>query len=409
MQEFNLISETELRELASRKRLYIWGSGRCGISIGEALSRKGMPIHGFVDQHPGANGKNNGLECITPEAYFSRNQDDRLLILAAVWPLEQMVATCRDLGLVEYEDYITYRHLRPYNYEIDVSGYCNLRCLTCPNGNRPKKNNQTMMTLKTFKEILTKLVHENPFVTDVQLYSWGEPLLNQELPEMISYANQLGIANSISSNLSLKCDLEKIVRAKPTWFRVSISGWGENYGINHQGGRWDLVLENLRELSLLKSQLHPEMITELNLHIYKYNKNDVNKFIDLCNELSIKLHLSRAMIYPLESLMDFLEEKKVSYEFIKGTDLLDFDLKRDVHVLSKNLSCAWENQLVIDSNLQVNGCCEIYDDRRSIIAKNYLETPLNKIIDAKKNMEICKRCRKIGAFKYQYSETITLN
>ena len=266
-----------------------------------------------------------------------------------------------------------------------------------------------MMSLDTFKIIISKLINENPFTTDVQLYSWGEPLLNPQLPEMISYANQMGIANSISSNLSLKCDLEKIVKAKPSWFRVSVSGWGDNYPIAHRGGRWGLVLQNLKNLSVFRSQYHPNMSVEVNLHIYKYNKNDVQKFTDLCNELQFKLRVSRAMIYPLESLMDFLEDKKVTARFLEGVELLDFDLRKPPDFLAKYYSCYGEYQLVIDSNLRVNGCCEVYNDNRSIIAHNYLEMPLEEIIKAKRNMELCNICRKIGAFKYQYSETIELN
>jgi uncharacterized radical SAM superfamily Fe-S cluster-containing enzyme len=46
------------------------------------------------------------------------------------------------------------------------------------------------MSHATFRELSHKIVREDPFAASVQLYQWGEPLLNRDLPEIIGIAHE---------------------------------------------------------------------------------------------------------------------------------------------------------------------------------------------------------------------------
>ncbi|MBF0530068.1 MAG: hypothetical protein HQK55_12520 [Deltaproteobacteria bacterium] len=370
-----------------------------------ALTRHGIPIHAYVDQVPAVVHAVNDIDCITPAVYFSEvASGDTIVILASVWMLDEMIEQCEANGLIEYENYLTYRNVKPFDFDIDVSGVCNLSCLTCPQGNYPSKIKKPMMNLATFKKVLHKIIAESPLITDVQLYSWGDPLLNNQLPEMIEFANSNGIASSISSNLSMHCDLDRIVRAKPAWFRISMSGYGDNYPLIHRNGNWKLVLENLHQLSRFKSSLFPEMNVEVNFHLYRHNKSDVSKIKQLCQELNFNLSLSVGMIYPLEFVIDYLESRKANDKFKEGLIYLDWNFDQAEPSTIKRCGC--ENELYIDSELKTFGCVETYNDPSTVIADNFLSTPLDDIIQAKSNMALCHKCKRTKAFRYQYSRII---
>ena len=90
------------------------------------------------------------------------------------------------------------------NY-IDVFGYCNLRCPSCPVGNwsdDPAVFHHGLMTEELLGEILDKARRECK-IKSVGLFNWTEPLLHPTIHDMISVVRSRGLKCGISSNLNI--------------------------------------------------------------------------------------------------------------------------------------------------------------------------------------------------------------
>lgn len=91
----------------------------------------------------------------------------------------------------------------PYVVYMDPSSACNLRCKFCPTGEHDeiKKISRWMGTMdfEVFKKAVDNLAEFNSPIKALKLYKDGEPLLNENFPEMVAYAKDSGCANYIET------------------------------------------------------------------------------------------------------------------------------------------------------------------------------------------------------------------
>lgn len=81
---------------------------------------------------------------------------------------------------------------------IEPSGYCNLRCLHCPTGDKP--NGRGTLPLLDFARILQHM----PIVPRVLVaYHGGEPLINKRLPQMLYHAKAYGVQKTVMNTNGL--------------------------------------------------------------------------------------------------------------------------------------------------------------------------------------------------------------
>jgi MoaA/NifB/PqqE/SkfB family radical SAM enzyme len=128
--------------------------------------------------------------------------------------------------------------MKSFFFNIDTLGIgqCNLRCPSCPVGNSDIKNPTGLMKPELLQQILAKATQEL-HVTGVGLFSWTEPLLHPQLPELVKIINSFNIPSFLSSNLNIKKDFELILEANPSSFRISTSGFNQPiYSQFHRGG-----------------------------------------------------------------------------------------------------------------------------------------------------------------------------
>ena len=82
----------------------------------------------------------------------------------------------------------------PVHLDIEVSNNCNLACPMCPRTLDIQQNGPWKiqdMSLVSFQRIIDEGVHYG--LKAVNLNSYGESLLNRDLPKMVAYAKQSGI------------------------------------------------------------------------------------------------------------------------------------------------------------------------------------------------------------------------
>ncbi len=393
----------QLCELINERSVYIWGAGHMGTSMFAALNRYSIPIEGFVDTYR-AGAVFCGLPVISVEAISGMSTEDTFIIISTSMFANEIRDLCTDIGFQLNKDIIEPERLKETHYQIEVSGYCNLRCKTCGQGNYHKREKGPMMSVETYREVLDKVLIEEPFLGDVQLYMWGEPLLNKNLPEIIEYTNKFGVAVAVSSNLSVKADLEKVVKAGPRWFRISVSGFEESAPYVHVGSKWSLVKDNMEQLSRLREEFNPDMFIEVNFHLYKHNVSDAQRMKELCDTLGFHLHTNYAFMDSLDTLLEYMDNgrKNPVVEDCRDLLLMDVDEAIDNAAQKKSMHCPCENIVGVRTNGTVMTCAHLYDWEHTL-EKDFINTPISDIKKKLKKRDICKKCKGYGLHLY-YNE-----
>jgi MoaA/NifB/PqqE/SkfB family radical SAM enzyme len=393
-----------LDKAARGRRIWIWGAGNQGRGICQALEGRG--VGGFIDSSAHLHGSMlMGFPVCGPELVASAGfPADNFIIIAAFFFEKEIAAMCVEAGLEENLDFFSYSLLKPNDYSIDVSGTCNLKCLACPRATHaPNERKLGFMSLAKFRDVLDKIVAESPFVGNVQLYQWGEPVMNPDLPDMIEYARSKGVNCAISSNLNARVDYARIIAARPEWLRISASGWGEDYETTHTKGKWPVFLENLHKVATLRGEHYPEMKVEVYYHLYKHSVGDgLEKFKRLCGELGLELHPVYAYLVSLDDVLGYCEGTPLPPPAQKASELLLLDLEKGIEIARKyaHLPCDALRCININWDGSVSTCMMYYYPKANVITPDYLEMPLAEIQSRRYASDLCVRCTAHGLHQY---------
>ena len=397
-----MISVEELRHICSNKKVFIWGAMIVGQGVCRSLERNGISVECFIDKSPSHQGRQAlGYPIRKPDDMFELvRRGGGVIITGSGHNSDEIAGLCDKAGLRKGSDYILCSDLNDIDPSVDIAGACNLKCISCPRGNMEDQPPVGFMSASTYKRVLNKLIDEIPLLGSIQLYAWGEPMLNKELPEIIAMTRDARVLTAISSNLNYAKNLEAVVAAGPDWFKVSCSGWGKNYEVTHTGGKWELFLSNLHKLARFRDKLNPEMQIILNYHLYKHNiEEDYRRIESLCKELSIIFIPNCAYLYPLDYIMDFVDGKALSPEAMKITPMLLMPLEEGILKARELASqpCCEERTFPINWDCSVRECGVFF---QPYIAGNFLETPIKRIIEKQRKGKLCAECKKRGIHQF---------
>ena len=144
----------------------------------------------------------------------------------------------------------------PYEWEIDTTNICQLKCPLCHTGLGNIDRDKGVMHYDLFTNTIDQIKDHCILLT---LYSWGEPFLNRRIHEFIGYAHQNGIATIISTNLNRPLTpemAENIIKSGLDVMIVSLDGVTQDvYEVYRVGGRLDRVIDNIRLLAQKKREL----------------------------------------------------------------------------------------------------------------------------------------------------------
>ena len=292
------------------------------------------------------------------------------------------------------------RQVADYYYNIEVSGGCNLRCPSCAVGNTfvagPAKS---LMNIDFFASVLQKIGVEQAArgrkTICLDLYNWGEPLLNPELSKMVALAKEQGFKVGISTNLNQVKNLEQLVCADPGYIRISLSGYfQQTYARTHKGGDIETVKANMRLLREYLDKHNASTIVVVGYITYKHNCTDEFALMsNLCHELDFKISRDTAVLMPLEKLLDAIEHKSKVGEV---DDLLLIS-PQQMSELSKPYRAQHRDCTLRRARLSMNAdgsvplCCAVWD-RKYDVAANYLDVSEADILAARCSHEMCERC-----------------
>jgi MoaA/NifB/PqqE/SkfB family radical SAM enzyme len=267
----------------------------------------------------------------------------------------------------------------PSHLFIDVTNICNLKCPLCPTGMGAPGRPKGMMPLAMFKRVIDEM---GKYLISVDLFNWGEPLLNKEIYEMVAYAHKHHIVTSISTNLNYLPgnSAERLITSGLDILILSIDGASQEvYEKYRVGGNFSKVIDNITAFVKKKRQLgvdHPYIYWQF--LVMKHNEHEIETAREMAAELGVdkiafdhaylpvatrreamnwlpmdsKYH--RYNLEELEKVWDAQEDQKELLESANESVILE-DFKR-------RINCSWLwTQATINCDGSLSPCCAIFE------------------------------------------------
>jgi len=385
-----------LKKTIGSRDLYFWGA-RHGYGMCRVFQRLGFSPKGFIDSSTALIGKHIlGFPVYQPAQIITGGTPKPYIVITSSFFADEISDECRTLGLLDEVDFIPFTKIQRFDYQVDISGLCNLRCISCPRGNMPNQPAAGFMKADQYEKVLDKILREDPFTGIVTLYNWGEPLLNPDLAKIVKISNDHSVLTAISSNLNIKRDFSDVIKQKPMWFRISVSGFGKNYETTHTGGDWNLLLKNMKLLKQWREEFHPDMVVEMFYHIYNHNNtNDFKSMKALCEDLGFTFRYRHAALAPLDNIQAVMQGKPVSEQAKRAMELQILPVHEAMAIAKtqQDRECSYERCMWITWDTNVSQCMEWYADGAKLVPKSFLETPLAEIIEARSDNVFCDKCK----------------
>lgn len=272
--------------------------------------------------------------------------------------------------LLTFYNYLTkkvYLSNYPVSLTIDPCNICNLKCELCPSGLRMPGRKQSIMRFDVFKKLIDEC---GPYLWDISLFNWGEPLLNKELFRMIEYAKVHRIEIAVSTNLNYFSEEigKKLIESGLDVLIVSLDGASQDSVQRYQkGSDFELVVSNMKRVVELKNKLDSKLpLVHWRFLVNRFNEHEIEKARVLAKQLEIdKLEISTFRCNMADEL--FLNNEK-QYQNVKSwlpedeeLSMYDYTRKRK-KIIKKTCRLLWFNS-IMNPDGSISPCCASWHER----------------------------------------------
>jgi MoaA/NifB/PqqE/SkfB family radical SAM enzyme len=166
----------------------------------------------------------------------------------------------------------------PVKAYVEPTLFCNLRCPACPTGQQFGLRPSATIDVNLFKQALDQV---GPYLFELNMFNWGEPLLHKQTPEMIRYAKDKGVEMvMLSSNLSVPLTddyVERLVASGLDKIIIGLDGASaETYTKYRRKGDIELVRRNMMRIREAKERLGsatPEVTWQF--LVFRHNEHEI--------------------------------------------------------------------------------------------------------------------------------------
>lgn len=294
--------------------------------------------------------------------------------------------------------------IKKYIFDIDVVAACNLRCPSCPQGNsREYRPSSGFMEPELLAKIIAKATSECS-IERISLFCWGEPLLHPRLPELVRVVEDAGITCYLSSNLNILPGADALMAANPSVFRISVSGFSQGmYACTHRGGDIERVKQHMVQLAEARKRTGATTRIYVYYHRYRHNLKEEPLMREFAASLGFGFEPTWALLFPVEKIICCAEDETLLTD--QDRDLINYlalPPAKAFEVSPKDASqfCVLrENAINLDPQGNVQLCCGVFDAKRFSLGR-YLDMPLEKIQQLRRDHVMCQRCMQTGAHFY---------
>ena len=146
------------------------------------------------------------------------------------------------------------------------------------------------MDWELFQSIIEEL---GPYLFQVDLFNWGEPLLNRRLLDMIDSLKRYDINIRLSTSLALPLSdefIEGLILSGINYLVISIDGMSQQtYETYRVGGDFHLAISNMEKLAQLKHRLKADKPRlEWQYLVFSFNEHEVPKAVRHARKIGVE-------------------------------------------------------------------------------------------------------------------------
>ena len=198
---------------------------------------------------------------------------------------------------------------RPLMLMVEPTNLCNLKCPLCPSGNGQLQRPRGQMALEDFKKLVDQ-VSGHAFM--LLLWNQGEPYINRQFDELVSYARSRRMFTCTSTNghfIRTPARARAVVDSGLDELVFSVDGVDQaTYAKYRVNGRLDRVLEAIR--LVLQARREARQSTprvSLQYIVMRHNETDLAAVEELARNLGVdRLLIKTAQVYTDEEARTFL-------------------------------------------------------------------------------------------------------
>ncbi|MEW6600307.1 MAG: radical SAM protein [Nitrospirota bacterium] len=188
-------------------------------------------------------------------------------------------------------------HGMPPIIHIEPTNICNLKCPLCPTGSQTLKRSKGFMSTDTCKLVLNEL---GDTLMAVYFFSFGEPFMNKNLPEMIGSCTARGILTITSTNghfFQTMDDALRIVDSGLTMMIIALDGSTQSiYQSYRIGGDIEKVKRFATLIEKAKARRNCGFpYTVARCVVTNFNKDDLPNIEKLAVDLGVNMFATKSL------------------------------------------------------------------------------------------------------------------
>ncbi len=299
----------------------------------------------------------------------------------------------------------------PISYSIEPTNHCNLKCPECPSGLGILTRPLGLLKMEDYKKIIDEIKDTGFYV---QLFFQGEPYINKNLNEMITYAQEKNMYVSISTNGHFinEDNAGEVLKSAPDKIIYSIDGLDEESYQNYRvGGTFEQADKGLRSLIRKKKELGVKKpFVELQFIVMKQNEEQLDEVLKYGKDVGVdKVVFKTMQVTSYENALKFLpsNEKYRRYVVNNGSFSIKGRIKNHCFALWRTSVITWDGRVVpccFDKDAEheigtVNG-----KSFKSVWNSDDYNRFRQKILTNRKGIDMCTNCTeglKINIFEIE--------
>jgi radical SAM protein with 4Fe4S-binding SPASM domain len=289
----------------------------------------------------------------------------------------------------------------PVSISFEPTTSCNLRCPECPSGLREFTRPRGMLKKDFFSKTIDE-IHKD--VLYLIFYFQGEPYLNKNFLEMVSYASSKGLYTATSTNAHFLTDemAKKTVESGLDRLIISLDGTTQEvYEQYRREGDIEKVIEGARNIVKWKKKLKSKKpFVFFQFLVVRPNEHQIEDVKKLAKEVGVdEVRFKTAQVYDYENDPNKLIPNNEKFSRYKKD-------KEGKHIaknkLQNHCSKLWEANVITWDGMVVPCCFDKDATHRlgDLKQQSFKEIWHNKdykqfrkeLTKSRKNIDICANC-----------------
>jgi len=289
----------------------------------------------------------------------------------------------------------------PVSISFEPTTSCNLKCPECPSGLREFTRPRGMLKREFFTKTIDDIYKDILYLI---FYFQGEPYLNKNFLEMVSYASSKGMYTATSTNAHFLTDemAKKTVESGLDRLIISLDGTTQEvYEQYRREGNIEKVIEGARNIVKWKKELKSKTpFVFFQFLVVRPNEHQIEEVKKLAKEVGVdEVRFKTAQIYDYENDPNQLIPKNEKFSRYKK-DKEGRQIAKNK--LQNHCSKLWEANVITWDGMVVPCCFDKDATHRLGDLKNqsFKEIWHNKnykefrkeLTTSRKNIDICANC-----------------